>query len=227
MGDSRLSWTFENDKATFWPEWFADEEFFANTRIHTWGYHEPSVNGRASVSKLRDIGVTLCSALDTNTYVKSNGQVCLEVNSLAGFSTGTELGTESNNLHSALTGRPSGQSSESNETTPYSRVCLTLEKTIRNAKLKDQDLANRFHTILFLATPHRDVEDRDMLKRILRECNTEPASVEVLEPDPNTAVLKEINDEFLATHSGLRIYSFYEICHEPVVEKRRALLGEI
>lgn len=78
MGDSLLTWTFENDQATYWPSWFMEEEFFANTRIHTYGYHEPPVNGRVPIGKLKEIGISLCSALEVNTYVKSDAQVrCL------------------------------------------------------------------------------------------------------------------------------------------------------
>lgn len=81
--------------------------------------------------------------------------------------------------------------------------------------------------MIFLATPHRDVEDRNMLRNILRDCNTQPRNAEVLEPDPNTSVLQEINDDFLSLSSGLRIYSFFEISHAPTVDKRRALLGNV
>lgn len=75
MGDSQLTWTFDNDGKTFWPTWLAEEDFFSNTRIHTYGYHEPPVNGRAPVSKIRDIGVALCAALESNSYIRGDAYV--------------------------------------------------------------------------------------------------------------------------------------------------------
>jgi hypothetical protein len=77
MGDSSLTWTFENDRATFWPEWLAEDPEFSNLRIHMYGYHESPVNGRAPVSKLRDMGAALCSALELNTQFRGNTHVSL------------------------------------------------------------------------------------------------------------------------------------------------------
>lgn len=76
LGDPELTWTFDHDKATFWPEWLMEEVDFFNTRIHNYGYRESVVGGRAPVSRLRDIGMSLCSALEVNTYVKRDAHVC-------------------------------------------------------------------------------------------------------------------------------------------------------
>lgn len=75
MGDSYWTWTVENDKATFWPEWLIEDKVFINTRIHTYGYHEPAVYGRVPVGKLRDIGTALCTALELNNHVRGAAHV--------------------------------------------------------------------------------------------------------------------------------------------------------
>lgn len=65
----------ENDSATFWPDWLSEDAAFSNTRIHTYGYHETPVNGRAPVSKLRDFGVAMCSSLEHNRRVRNDVHV--------------------------------------------------------------------------------------------------------------------------------------------------------
>lgn len=75
MGDAQYTWTCGSDGATFWPEWLSEDSAFLNTRIHTYGYHETPVNGRAPVSKLRDIGVAMCSSLEHNGPVRNDVHV--------------------------------------------------------------------------------------------------------------------------------------------------------
>lgn len=72
LGDSSLTWTFENDRAMFWPEWLIDDVQLRNVRLHTYGYHEPMVNGRAPVSKISEIGATLATSLDSNNYFRAD-----------------------------------------------------------------------------------------------------------------------------------------------------------
>ena len=83
MGDSSLTWAFDHDRKMFWPDWLSEDHAFSNARIHTYGYHEPPVNGRAPVSKLRDIGVGLCSAVELNNQIRGDAHVSLELSSLA------------------------------------------------------------------------------------------------------------------------------------------------
>ena len=101
-------------------------------------------------------------------------------------------------------------------------------QAIEHAKKNDnfQDLGRRFHTVLFLATPHREAEDRQLLRSILRACNTSTTKSDALEPDPNSSVVREINDSFYACSQDLRIWSFYETNSDPLVNKRRATLGK-
>lgn len=75
MGDSSLTWAFENDRAMFWPEWLFEDMEFANVRIHTFGYAEPPIGGRAPVSKIREVGVALCTALELNNQIRSDVHV--------------------------------------------------------------------------------------------------------------------------------------------------------
>ena len=111
MGDSSLTWTFENDRATFWPEWLAEDPEFSNLRIHTYGYHEPPVNGRAPVSKLRDMGAALCSALELNSQFRGSTHVSYV--SGYDFLKLTKLfNIEPSHIHCAFLGRSCGEGSE-------------------------------------------------------------------------------------------------------------------
>lgn len=75
LGDSNLTWTVEADNETFWPAWLADDIELCKMRTHTYGYHEPLIGGKAAVSKLRDIGIALCAALEANTQNKTSSHV--------------------------------------------------------------------------------------------------------------------------------------------------------
>ncbi|KAI9695527.1 MAG: hypothetical protein M1820_008540 [Bogoriella megaspora] len=190
LGDSYLTWTSDNDPATFWPEWFVEEIHFSNTRIHTFGYQEPSSGGRAPISKLRDIGVSLCSALELNTYVKrdAHNPIVFIAHSLGGLV--VKAATIHAKSHAAL-----------------------------------QDFGRRFHTILFLATPHQEAGDHLMLRNILRACNTSTSRLDQIDPEPNTSTVQNINTNFYSYSQDLRIWSFFEAGSDVVVEKRRATIG--
>lgn len=69
LGDSSLTWTLHDDKAMFWPEWLLDDPELRGIRIHTYGYEEPPVAGRAPVSRLRERGLALCSDLALNNAI--------------------------------------------------------------------------------------------------------------------------------------------------------------
>lgn len=101
-------------------------------------------------------------------------------------------------------------------------------QAITHAKqnINSQDMARRFHTILFLATPHREAEDHRMLQNILRACNTSASRSDLIDPDPNTSVAQEINNDFYAHSQDLAMWSFYEATGDPVVTKRRATLSK-
>lgn len=75
LGDSSLTWTYEHESATYWPDWLSEDKVFHKTRIHTYGYEAPPVNGRIAMSRVRDIGVELCSALESNGEVRRDGHV--------------------------------------------------------------------------------------------------------------------------------------------------------
>lgn len=90
-----------------------------------------------------------------------------------------------------------------------------------------QDIGRRFHTIIFLATPHREAEDHQMLQKVLRACNTSASRTDAIEPDPNTLVAQEINNDFYAYSQDLAIWSFYEATGDPAVTKRRATMSKL
>lgn len=93
--------------------------------------------------------------------------------------------------------------------------------------IKFQDMARRFHSILFLATPHREAEDHRMLQNILRACNTSGLRSDLIDTDPNTSIAQEINNDFYAHSQDLAMWSFYEGTGDPVVTKRRATLSKL
>ncbi|RMZ87067.1 hypothetical protein DV736_g5706, partial [Chaetothyriales sp. CBS 134916] len=190
LGDSLWTWTYEKERATFWPEWLIEDMVLSNTRVHTYGYHEPPINGRAPVSKLREIGLSLCSALELNAYVKRSAQnrIIFIAHSLGG---------------------------------------AVVKAAIANARetMKLQELSRRFHTILFLATPHRDGNNRAMLLSILQSCNTS-SKIDYIDADPNTTVVQDINEHFYSNLQDLGIWSFFEGTSNPVVTRRQAALSK-
>jgi len=100
------------------------------------------------------------------------------------------------------------------------------KRAIEHAKssTKFHELGRGLHAVLFLATPHKDAEDRFMLRNLLQACNTSPA-LRFIESELNSSVLKDINNSFLAYAQELKISSFYEGNADPIVDKRRATIG--
>ena len=91
-------------------------------------------------------------------------------------------------------------------------------------------LVRRFQTILFLATPHRDWEQADLLAKIIGISSGSKLS----RPDLllSSQSILTMNDEFSRYCQHLKIYSFYETLPTPlgltrtlVVEKDQAVLG--
>src|SRR5437763_1835971 len=69
-------------------------------------------------------------------------------------------------------------------------------------------LANRFHTVFFLATPHRGSNLAHILKRTLQVVSTSPGYVGDLER--GSRVMQSINDDFRHYSGDIDIKSFYE-----------------
>ncbi|KAL9603105.1 MAG: hypothetical protein Q9179_002320 [Wetmoreana sp. 5 TL-2023] len=91
-------------------------------------------------------------------------------------------------------------------------------------------IAERIHTIIFLATPHRGADLAQVLSRVL---NLSPgARPFVRDLHRNSLATQSINDEFPQYSQGLQLYSFYEtlpmghgLGKSLIVEKDAAVLG--
>ncbi|MCJ1378547.1 hypothetical protein MMC17_001646 [Xylographa soralifera] len=93
-----------------------------------------------------------------------------------------------------------------------------------------QDLASRFHTVYFLATPHRGSDLARTLTNILRVSAGQKAFVNDLES--NSALIPSINETFRHYALDLQLWSFYETLQSNlilysviVVDKTSATLG--
>lgn len=87
---------------------------------------------------------------------------------------------------------------------------LVIKKAYMLAK-QDSDcepLAARFHSILFLATPHRGSDSAKLLSNILQAAHSSRAYVTDLKRSSGT--IQIINDEFRNYSSGINLSSFYE-----------------
>lgn len=95
------------------------------------------------------------------------------------------------------------------------------------------DLAARFHTLIFLGTPHRGADSAQTLSGILRASISHGAKTYVNDLIPNSGVLQGINDEFRHVHENLFLYSFFEtlptnlgMSNELIVQKDSAIIGK-
>ncbi len=71
-----------------------------------------------------------------------------------------------------------------------------------------ETLANRFHTIYFLATPHRGSDSAKLLKGILQVAYSSKAYVADLKR--SSEAIQTINDEFRHYSANIDLWSFYE-----------------
>ena len=71
-----------------------------------------------------------------------------------------------------------------------------------------ETLAKRFHTIYFLATPHRGSDSAKLLKDILQITHSSRAYVADLER--SSGAIQSINDEFRKYSADIDLWSFYE-----------------
>ncbi|MCJ1251592.1 hypothetical protein MMC30_008827 [Trapelia coarctata] len=93
-----------------------------------------------------------------------------------------------------------------------------------------QDLVPRFHSIYFLATPHRGSDLARVLTNILRVSWGQKPFVNDLEP--NSSIISGINETFRHFAQDLQLWSFYEtlqsnliVYNAMVVDKSSATLG--
>ncbi|KAK1974128.1 hypothetical protein LZ30DRAFT_560493, partial [Colletotrichum cereale] len=92
-------------------------------------------------------------------------------------------------------------------------------------------LADRFHTVFFIATPHRGADSVKLLSNLLQMASLgiHPFLADLRKNSPS---IESINDEFRHIHNRLSLYSFYEtiptnvgIKSSLIVEKDSAILG--
>ncbi|MCJ1394922.1 hypothetical protein MMC18_007802 [Xylographa bjoerkii] len=93
------------------------------------------------------------------------------------------------------------------------------------------EVSQRFHTVLFLATPHRGADNNIMLNNILRASAAPGPRGYSGDLEPNSAAFENINENFLHSYHGTRLWSFYETIptlantNELVVDRHLATLG--
>ncbi|KAL8756040.1 MAG: hypothetical protein Q9199_003214 [Rusavskia elegans] len=95
-----------------------------------------------------------------------------------------------------------------------------------------QDLAPRFHSIYFLATPHRGADSAQLLHRVIKASMTLSGKDYINDLIPNSGAIQAINDDFRHIVQNLHLWSFYEsvktnlgVSQALIVEKDSAILG--
>jgi len=95
-----------------------------------------------------------------------------------------------------------------------------------------QSLAHRFHSIFFLATPHRGADSAQFLNNMVRVFALHGSKPYIRDIVPNSVALQVINDTFRNIYQGLQLWSFFErvgtnlgFAHVFIVEKDSAILG--
>lgn len=103
------------------------------------------------------------------------------------------------------------------------RTAIKLRQAFNEARAipKYENLAKRFHSIFFLATPHQGLDNESMVLRILRACSPDSRKV-VNELEPNYAVIENINANFRHNCDHIHIFCFYET--EPSISSSRNLV---
>lgn len=87
---------------------------------------------------------------------------------------------------------------------------LVIKKTYLLSRQDDSmsSLAERLHSIYFLATPHRGSDSAKLLKNILQMASSNRAYIDDL--DRNSGAIQSINDEFRKFSGEIKLWSFYE-----------------
>lgn len=213
-GGSRSTWTQSGDPALYWPkEWLPHDPDFRNVRIHSFGYN--SNWGNESTLGVHDFAKSLLASLHHCPMIPHHVNVRYTASMI-----------ERNDPR--LTNFPQ---------TPlvvvgHSMGGLVIKRAYIMACQKEEfrSVAQRFHTIVFLATPHRGADLAQSLSRVL---NLSPgARPFVRDLHRNSLATQSINDEFPQYSQGLQLLSFYEtlpmvhgLGKTLVVEKDAAVLG--
>lgn len=94
-----------------------------------------------------------------------------------------------------------------------------------------RSISDRFHTVFFIATPHRGADSAQLLANLLRVTPLGNHSY-LVDLRKRSSSIESINDDFRHIHDQLSLYSFYEtiptnlgIRSSLIVEKDSAILG--
>ena len=91
-----------------------------------------------------------------------------------------------------------------------------------------RSLVNRFHSMFFLATPHRGADSAQLLDNLLRLSGFYGPKAYVGDLFPGSGAIQVINDEFRNAYAGIQLWSFFETVKTSlglIVEKDSAILG--
>jgi hypothetical protein len=107
---------------------------------------------------------------------------------------------------------------------------VVIKKALLLAKQDPQyhTLASRFHSMDFLATPHRGADSAQLLSNIIKLSFAHNSKAYVSDLIPNSGAIQIINDEFRHVYQGVQLWSFFET--QPcslgmIVEKDSAIIG--
>lgn len=104
---------------------------------------------------------------------------------------------------------------------------IVIKKTLLLAQRDPhcQKLVRRFHSMFFLATPHRGADSAQLLKKLLT-VTSKKAYVDDLAPGSMSTQL--INDEFRNAYQGVQLWSFFETVGTSmgvIVDRESAIIG--
>jgi len=89
-------------------------------------------------------------------------------------------------------------------------------------------LGGRFHSMFFLATPHRGADSAQLLRNVIKLSFIHSEKSYVADLIPNSGAIQVINDEFRHAYQGLHLWSFFETLQTSlglIVEKDSAIIG--
>lgn len=91
-----------------------------------------------------------------------------------------------------------------------------------------RSLVHRFHSMFFLATPHRGADSAHLLGNLLRLSVLHTSKDYIANLIPNSGANQAINDEFRHAYAGIQLWSFFETVETSmglIVTKDSAVLG--
>ena len=107
---------------------------------------------------------------------------------------------------------------------------IVIKKAFMLAK-QDQSLsklAARFHSMFFLATPHRGADSALLLSKLLQVSGPQSSKAFIRDLSPGSLANQMINDEFRNVYQGVQLWSFFETVSTGlglIVDKESAVLG--